>query len=128
VRFGRPVITYGFASQALTRKVPANIAPHLDQHAGHELKKTGAQVCDRLGQAVDFHVPGTSSAKIAHWIAKTLPFDRMYFYGSDRPIHVSVGPDNSRKIVAMLPSQNGRRAPRNVDIGWLNNHADPESP
>ena len=128
VRFGRPVITYGFACQALTRKVPANIAPYLDQHAGHEIKKSGAPICDRLGQAVDFHVPDVSSAEIAIWIAETLPFDRLYFYGSDRPVHVSAGPDHSRAMVAMLPSKNGRRTPRNINVDWLRNFENPGTP
>jgi len=118
-RFGRPVITYGFASSALARKVPGRIAPELDQHAGHELKQNGAPICSRLGQAVDFYVPGVSSSKIAVWIAETLPFDRIYFYGDDRPIHVSIGPDNSKALVAMLPSRNGRRTPRNITIDKL---------
>jgi hypothetical protein len=121
-RFGRPEITYGFASPALTRNVPAHIAPYLDQHAGHERKRNGAPICGRLGQAVDFHIHGVCSAEIALWITEVLPFDRLYFYGCDRPIHVSIGPDDSRAMVAMLPSTTGRRTPRNINRDWLMNY------
>jgi hypothetical protein len=27
-----------------------------------------------------------------------LPFDSLYFYGVDRPIHISYGPENKREI------------------------------
>jgi hypothetical protein len=48
-------------------------------------------------------------------------FDRLYFYGEDRPLHVSVGPDESRAITAMLPSASGRRVPRQIKVDWLRN-------
>jgi hypothetical protein len=35
------------------------------------------------------------------------PFDRLYFYGDDLPVHVSVGPANNRKISRMLPKVGG---------------------
>jgi hypothetical protein len=117
--FGHPVITYGFASEALTRLIPGRIYPSLDQHAGHEVKQNGEPICKRLGQAADFYIPGVPSTELACWIADELPFDRMYFYGDTRPVHVSVGPENSRSITAMLPSPSGRRIPRRVTSGWL---------
>jgi hypothetical protein len=40
------------------------------------------------------------------------PFDRLYFYGDDRPIHVSVGPDNSRQVVLMRKGKSGKLIPR----------------
>lgn len=124
-RFGPPRITYGFASCALTRKIHVRIAPALDQHAGHEVKRSGQPICCRLGQAVDFFVPGVSSVDVALWIVEKLPFDRLYFYGEDRPLHVSVGPDNSRQITAMLASANGRSVPRQVNANWLRNRVRP---
>lgn len=120
-RFGPLSVTYGFASPALTKRIHERIAPALDQHAGHELKRSGQPVCCRLGQAVDFFVPGVSSAEIALWVVENVPFDRLYFYGDDRPLHVSVGPDQSRQITAMLPSAGGRRVPRQVSADWLRN-------
>ncbi len=118
-KFGVPRLTYGFASPALTRHIAKNIFPPGDQHAGCELKLNGEPICPRLGQAVDFFVPGVSSAEIALWIVENLPFDRLYCYAEHRPLHVSVGPDESRVLVAMLPQPNGRSMPRVVTARWL---------
>lgn len=118
-RFGPIEVTYGFASPKLTCEIPGRIAPELDQHAGHELKRSGQPICCRGGQAVDFRVPGTSSAQVAVFIAETLPFDRIYFYGSELPLHVSIGPEAKRAIVLMAVGKSGRRFPRNVSLQGL---------
>lgn len=118
-RFGPLEVTYGFASPTLARHVPGRIDPARDQHAGHELRPDGRPVCVRLGQAVDFRVGGACSGRIGAWIAGRLPFDRLYFYGADRPVHVSVGPGESRAVVAMLPGPSGRRVPRMRSAAWL---------
>lgn len=112
-------ITYGFASPELTRHVPGRIDPSRDQHAGHELRSNGLPICHRLGQAVDFRISGLCSGALAAWVASKLPFDRLYFYGVDRPIHVSVGPDDARAVITMLPGPSGRRVPRIRSVGWL---------
>lgn len=127
-RFGPLRITYGFASSSLTKNIRERICPALDQHAGHELKRTGEPVCCRLGQAVDFAVSGVSSADVALWIAENLPFDRLYFYGEDKPLHVSVGPDDTRAITAMLRSASGRRVPRRITPHWLRDMINPRVP
>jgi hypothetical protein len=118
-KFGRLEVTYAFASPALTRHIRGRIDPARDQHAGHELRPDGTPVCPRLGQAADFRVDGACSGRIAAWIASTLPFDRMYFYGSDRPLHVSIGPQETRSVIVMIPGPSGRRVPRVRPIGWL---------
>ena len=118
-QFGSLKLTYGFASPALARRISHNIDPSRDQHAGHELHPDGRPVCSRLGQAVDFFVEGACSAQIAAWVAAYLPFDRLYFYGSDKPIHVSVGPQNSRAIVEMSRGPSGRRIPQRRTLPWL---------
>ena len=96
--FGRPEITYGFASPGLLRLIPAHIAPALDQHVSCELNRRGNLICSRLGAAADFRIATVPSTHLAIWIAEQLPFDRLYFYGTDRPIHVSVGPDRTGSI------------------------------
>ena len=111
-QFGRIDITYGFASPALTRHIPGRIDPSRDQHAGHELRRDGRPVCPRLGQAVDFRVGDACSGRMAAWIVAHLPFDRLYFYGSDKPLHVSIGPDEMRAIVTMIEGPSGRRVPQ----------------
>jgi len=117
--FGPIEITYGFASQELTRHVPGRIHPSLDQHAGHELRRDGRPICSRLGAAADFRFAGLCSRTLAAWIATRVPFDRLYFYGADRPIHVSVGPEESRAVVSMLPGPSGRLVPHVRSLQWL---------
>ncbi|GLS00430.1 hypothetical protein GCM10007859_04360 [Brevundimonas denitrificans] len=97
-RFGRVTLTYGFASPALARVIGRGVAPQLDQHAGHERNRAGRWICPRLGQAVDLFVPATSSRDVACFIVDETPFDRLYLYGAERPIHVSHGPDHSRAV------------------------------
>jgi hypothetical protein len=43
-----------------------------------------------LGAACDFRILNVGSDRVVDWILEArLPFDSLYFYGSDRPIHVS---------------------------------------
>jgi len=50
--------------------------------------------------------------EVANWIVENLPFDRLYLYGRNRPIHVSYGPENSRLAYRMEFSKGGIRMPR----------------
>jgi hypothetical protein len=118
-RFGRIVLTYGFASPRLTKHIRNCIAPAIDQHAGHEVNRAGRSICPRLGAAADFFVPDVDSREVARWIAESTAFDRMYFYDGDRPLHVSVGPESTRQVVHMRRAASGRRVPRVVVGGSL---------
>lgn len=109
--FGSLQLTYGFSGPALARLIRSGIAPRLDQHAGHELNRAGKPICARLGQAVDLHIPLQSSLMVARFIVAHTPFDRLYVYGADRPLHVSWGPQQSRQI-SVMALHNGRRMPR----------------
>ena len=116
-------LTYGFASPALTRLIGRGIAPELDQHAGGELNRNGDYICPRLGAAVDLFVEGLSATDLVRRLV-VLPFDRLYIYGDDRPVHVSVGPDASRMIVAVVQGKRGRRPGRRWSAEqWLFAHA-----
>lgn len=117
--FGRVELTYGFASPALTRCINKGIAPSLDQHVGMELDRNGTLACVRGGLAVDFRVPGHDSRHIAQWVVKSVAFDRIYLYGPDRPLHVSIAPRSSRQVVEMKASPTGRRTPRRVPLDEL---------
>lgn len=110
--FGPVSLTYGFASAQLTSKIRGRIAPRLDQHAACETRSDGELVCKRRGAAVDFQVPAHSMEQVARWIAANTAFDRIYFYGDDRPLHVSYGPDQSRAVVALVTGPSGRLLPR----------------
>jgi len=118
-QFGPVQITYGFASCDLIRHIPGRIDPSRDQHAGHELRRDGHMVCPRGGQAADFQVPGVCSGRVATFIAAGIAFDRIYFYGSDRPLHVSVGPEAKHTVVEMRSGRDGRRIPRVRSPDWL---------
>jgi DNA phosphorothioation-associated putative methyltransferase len=113
--FGAIVLTYGFSSPPLSREIRERIEPKIDQHAACEHKRNGDLICSRLGAAVDFLVEDENMREVAAWIATNLPFDRLYFYGSDRPIHISYGPDNSRESFELV-EHSGRRVPRRINL------------
>ncbi|WP_238985404.1 DNA phosphorothioation-associated putative methyltransferase [Nitrosococcus halophilus] len=110
--FGMIRLTYGFCSPALAKKIPGRISPQRDQHAACELNRRGKPICDRLGAAVDFIVDYESMLEVAQWVVANTPFDRLYFYGDDKPIHVSFGPDNSKQIVRMILGKSGKLLPQ----------------
>ena len=114
--FGSIRLTYGFASTALTREIASRIAPKLDQHAACECNASGAPVCERGGAACDFIVEDEDMSEVADWIIANLPFDRLYFYGSGRPIHISYAPEPAWLPYRMIPSPNGRLMPRPYPI------------
>lgn len=120
-RFGREQfqLTYGFCSinlkRYLSQKDPetgikngrvdpsreAAKLPLREQHMVHEKNRNGKYYCDRLGAACDFQIVGLESDRLVEWILEQrLPFDSLYYYGSDRPIHVSYGLEHKRKIWA----------------------------
>ncbi len=109
--FGPIELTYCFASAALTKRIQGRIEPKLDQHTSHERNAKGVHICDRLGAAVDFIVRDEDMLEVAEWIATNLPFDRIYFYDRDRPLHVSYGPEQSREFVEMRLTGKGKRIP-----------------
>ena len=110
--FGSIRLTYGFSSAELTRNIHRGIAPKLDQHAACEHGPRGALVCERGGAACDFIVDDEDMREVAEWIVANLPYDRLYFYGSDRPIHVSYGLELGRASYQMVASTGGRLMPR----------------
>lgn len=103
--FGQIELTFGFCSPELYKAIPRGTSAKHDQHHAHEINKRGNLFCDRRGAAVDFRSECVSSLIIAKWIVSTLPFDRLYFYGDDRPVHVSYRPDHTRQIVIMRQSE-----------------------
>jgi len=128
VGLSRFQLTYGFCSVGLkrwlTRKDPTTgrnygrVSPSLDQHMAHEVNRYGRYYCPRLGAACDFQVAGMASDALVGWIvAQDLPFDSLYFYGPDRPIHLSYGPQHKRAIWGFsaqgTPVRRGRQ-------GWGN--------
>lgn len=100
-KFGQVELTYGVATKELTSKIRKGIAPSLDQHASHELSGKGKIICNRGGAACDFKISGIKSTFVAKWIAQNTDFDRLYFYGGERPIHVSVSENPTRKCVVV---------------------------
>ena len=115
--FGSIELTYGFAGPALTRHIKSRIAPRLDQHAGSELNRAGRLICPRRGLACDLRIQGHGAEAVASFIVEHLPFDRIYLYGSDRPLHISIGPENTQQVTEMRPNATGRLVPRSYRPG-----------
>lgn len=67
---------------------------------------------------MDLRVHNTSSQAVAIWVASHLPFDRLYYYGDDKPIHISIGPESSSQIV-WLNTINNRRIPKKLTLDAL---------
>jgi hypothetical protein len=110
--FGSIRLTYGFSSAELTRHIDRRIAPKLDQHAACEHGRNGKAICERGGAACDFVVDDEDMREVAQWICDNLPFDRLYFYGSDRPVHVSYSSAPAGQAFEMVLSPTGRLTPR----------------
>jgi DNA phosphorothioation-associated putative methyltransferase len=114
--YGLIKLTYGFCSSELSRLIKRRVAPRADQHAAHELNRKGQPICKRLGAAVDFLVEFESMLEVAQWVVQNCEFDRLYFYGDDRPIHVSVGDENARYVALMKPRVDGGLIPASTKI------------
>lgn len=110
--FGMVRLTYGFCSHELGKHIKKRVAPKLDQHAAHELNTKKNLICLRLGAAVDFIVDDENMREVADWIVENTRYDRLYFYGDDRPIHVSYGPEQKREYVDLIVIDSGRQIPR----------------
>jgi hypothetical protein len=121
-RFGRPTLTYGFAGAALSRRRPSRTAPELDQHAAYETRRTRdgrtVRICERGGAAVDVLFPGVGAFAVGAWlVTEGVPFDRLYLYGEDRPLHVSwVDPSERAPAseVWFVDRASGRPVPRRL--------------
>lgn len=108
-------LTYGFCStdlkRSLNQKDPetgiknGRVDPSRDQHMAHEVDRNGNYYCDRLGAACDFRIVGLESNRLIEWILEQeLPFDSLYYYGGDRPIHISYAPQQRHNIWAFTDS------------------------
>ncbi|MDN2483432.1 hypothetical protein [Vibrio agarivorans] len=122
-RFGSITITYGFTSNTLLNYIrkhsPGDMCPKIDQHTSMEMNARGNRVCERDGAACDFYVAGYEDKMdiIAKFIVSHLKFDRLYFYGKTRPIHISVGPDNRRYALLRNTRSDGLRVNGKSAIG-----------
>jgi hypothetical protein len=120
-KFKRPTITYGFTSYELkkyiTRRSPKGTSAELDQHSAFELNDKGTMICSRGGAACDYYINGYSMTTVVKYIVNNLPFDRLYFYGDTRPIHVSINSEPMRHLQIMHESAEGRRYPSKKAMG-----------
>ena len=113
-KYGDLKLTYGFCSHKLSLKIKKAINPQKDQHCSYEVNSAGKRLCIRGGAACDFYIPNTNSREVASWIVKNLPFDRLYFYGDNKPIHLSYGLEHKKQIVIMNKGPSGRLIPKVV--------------
>lgn len=102
-------LTYGFCAKDLKRYLDQRtphtdlkngcVVPELDRNMAHEVNKNGRYYCNRLGAVCDFIVIDTPRNRVVEWILlQSLPFDSIYFYGVDKPIHISYGSRHKRDI------------------------------
>jgi DNA phosphorothioation-associated putative methyltransferase len=110
--FGMIQLTFGFCSQELAKGIPGRIAPELDQHAAFEKKRNGKLVCERLGAAADFLVEDEDMYEVAEWVAANTSFDRLYYYGPAKPIHVSYSDSGAGEFIEMRPTSKGKLIPK----------------
>lgn len=104
--------TYGLRTHDLSKRIKERVAPGLNQHGGEEHGATGALVFNRVGAACAFLVEYEDMRDVADWAVKNLPFDRLYFYGPDRPIHVSWSSAPAFLAYEMRLTITGRHIPR----------------
>jgi DNA phosphorothioation-associated putative methyltransferase len=111
--FGMVMLTYCYAGPVLSKEIGRGIEPRRDQHAACELNSRGRSICARGGAAIDFYVADESMLEVARWVIAQTPFDRLYYYGDNRPIHVSYGPEHSQAIY-VIQEVRGHRVPKAV--------------
>lgn len=120
-KFKSPKITYGFTSHELKSYIARNsskgTAPELDQHSSFELNSQNNMICSRGGAACDFYLESYSMSEIVIYIVNHLPFDRLYFFGEARPIHVSVNIKPMYHLQIMHETAEGRRYPGKKAFG-----------
>jgi DNA phosphorothioation-associated putative methyltransferase len=109
--FGAIKLTYGFCSPELSKHIRKRVAHHLDQHAAWELDENNKLICSRGGASCDFLVEDEDMGQVADWIIQNLPFDRLYYYGPSRPLHVSGSERPEHKAYRMAVSAAGRLMP-----------------
>jgi hypothetical protein len=110
--FGGIRLTYGFCSHELGKHITKRVAQKLDQHAALETARAGKLICERGGAACDLYVEDEDMQDVADWIVANTPFDRLYFYGSDRPIHVSYSSSGSQQAFRLTETKSGKLIPR----------------
>jgi len=111
--FGDITLTYGFCGPALQRLIKQKIDSKIDQHAGHELDLKGNLICKRKGFAVDFIVKNKCSLDVSRWIVNNCRYDRLYFYGSNRPVHISYS-DSPIEQIVLMKFRNTRVVPQRI--------------
>jgi hypothetical protein len=121
--FGDINITYGFVSAELNKYIQKNSSsgtyPSIDQHSASEPNNADNKICKRHGLACDFTISGYEKEmdKVMNFIVNNLDFDKIYYYGESRPIHVSVGEKAEKHLQIMNVSDKGRRIPGKKAFG-----------
>ena len=120
-RYGDFIISYGFTSAPLhtfiQKHSPKGTAPKLDQHASHELNRLGNSICSRGGAACDIKFQQTSALEIIRFAVGNLTFDKIYFYGENKPLHISVHEQPLKHLQVVKTNAKGRRIPTQKAFG-----------
>jgi hypothetical protein len=70
---------------------------------------------------VDFIVEDENMLEVAQWIVENTTFDRLYYYGADRPIHVSFSETPVSQITLMIQSSSERQVPKTISLEQFKN-------
>jgi hypothetical protein len=65
---------------------------------------------------VDFIADDEDMREMNRWVVANAHFDRLHFYGADRPIHVIFGPAQQRQVGRTLAGKDGRLLPRVLSV------------
>jgi len=107
--FGHVVLTFGFCSHALSGRIPpgSSVAKNSDQHLSCELNTKGIPYCAHLGASCDFKidVADYDAAEVAVWALEHTDVDALYYYGKDRPLHISWSPEPRGMVVKMKTTE-----------------------
>ena len=118
-RFGEIEITYGFSSEVLVNEIKKNplpgIQPDIDQHASFEFNQKGERICKRGGAACDIFSKTTDAKELTLWIIENLDFDKIYFYGINKPLHISISQEMSNNIYLMKKIDLHKKIPINCN-------------
>ncbi|MBT3850301.1 hypothetical protein HOF60_03430, partial [bacterium] len=87
--------------------------PPIDQHSSSEKNSAGNQICKRGGMACDFMVKDHKNKVplIIEFIVSNLDYDKIYYYGNNRPLHVSVNSEPEKHLQIMNMSEHGKWVP-----------------
>ncbi len=63
---------------------------------------------------MDFKIKNIKTDHVARYIVEHLEFDRLYFYGTERPLHVSATSETPKRAIVVFNTSKKGRTPKNL--------------